>query len=77
MTKVKFYKEGKSVLAVFPEEIADGQYNMLCYAHLGQHSACSKEYIRNKKLAIKEEYKELLSELINQGYDDLTILNKK
>lgn len=76
-TKVKFYKEKEDILAVFPEEIADGQFNLLCYAHIGQHSAASKEYLKGKKLATKEEYTPLLQELQSQGYDDLRVMNKK
>lgn len=77
MTKVKFYIIDGEVLAVFPEEIADGQFNMLCYAHIGQHSACSKEYLRGKKLASPEQYNDLHAELIGQGYDDLQIIDAR
>lgn len=77
MTKVKFYIIDGEILAVFPEEIADGQFNMLCYAHIGQHSSCSKEYLRGKKLASPEQYNDLHAELIRQGYDDLQIIDAR
>ncbi len=78
MTKVKFSKESKTeVLAYFPEEVYDQySHNKVCYSHVGQHSSCSPLYIRGKKQAKYEEYKDLLNELIGQGYDDLIVLNK-
>lgn len=87
MTKIKFYRETKkdiskyytnnfNCFAVFPE-IEGSHGNMLCYAHIGQHSSCSREYIRGKRLATKEEYQRLLNELVSLGYDDLQVLNKK
>lgn len=75
MTKVKFYIIDGEILAVFPEEIADGQFNMLCYAHIGQHSACCKAYLKGRKLAVYSEYYDLFCELVEQGYDDLHVIN--
>lgn len=78
MTKVKFYKQKDGdILAVFPEEIFDNKGNITCYAHIGQHSACSKEYLKGLKLATPSEYNDLLDELIGQGYDDLRIIDAR
>ncbi len=69
MTTVKFYKEKDGqILAYFPE--------MACgYAHIGQHCAVDKPYLKGLKLATYDEYKDLLDELIGQGYDDLIVSN--
>ncbi len=81
MTKVKFYKELGGVLAVFPNDKATfngyRNDNIVCYSHVGQHSECHKDYLKGKKLATYEEYKDLLSELISIGYDDLAVMNKE
>ena len=61
-------KEGE-VMAVLPYEIADLSNNMTCYVHIGQHSAMSPVYYRETKPATPEEYRDLLEELINIGYE--------
>lgn len=79
-TKVKFYMEGKEVLAVFPDIKEKDRYRddlMLCYAHNGQHSSCPPEYLKNLRLADPEQYKDLLKELKGQGYDNLEVKNFK
>lgn len=77
-TKVKFLIEGGAkhgnVLAVFPDEIADGQYNKLCYAHIGQHSAVAPRYYAGLKKATPEEYAPLKTELEGIGYN-LEVIN--
>lgn len=77
MTKVKFYKDKDGdIFAYFPELPFNNQPGMFtCYAHIGQHSACHRDYLRGKRLATKEQYQPLLNELIGQGYDDLIVLN--
>lgn len=77
MTKVKFYKDKTGdVFAYFPELPGTNEPGVFtCYSHVGQHSACHRDYLRGKRLATKEEYQPLLSELIGQGYDDLIVLN--
>jgi len=79
MTKVKFYLEGKNneVFAVFPEIIADNKGNLQGYAHLGQHTAICKEYLKGKKLANEFQYNDLLSELMMIGYDDLQVIDSR
>ena len=78
-TKVFFVKcvdefEGV-IVAVMPEDIADMQGNPTCYAHIGQHSACSKEWYLEQKMAKPKEYADLLRELEDRGYN-FTILTK-
>ena len=76
MTNVVFRKEKDGqILAVFGE-IADNFYNLVCYAHLGQHSACSLEYYRSTKPASAGEYQPLLNELQSIGYNDLRICKR-
>lgn len=75
---VSFYIESngeyENVLAVFPEEIANSCGNVMSYSTVGQHSACSKEYVRELKKATAEQYAPLLQELKGEGYNDLTVL---
>ena len=74
----------KEVLAVFVDEnyfiSDDNNYNRFskqepkkmfkCYANLGKHSTCSKSFLAQKtKKATKTQYKELLNELIQIGYN--------
>ena len=79
-TKVIFYKEPfRDVMAYFPEiNEGNGQRNdlKLCYSHIGQHSACAPEYIKECKEAKYNEYADLLKELIGQGYK-LEVFNKQ
>ena len=79
MTKVKFYLDKpansfKTVLAYFPEMPYNDKF-MTCYEHIGQHSGCSLQYVKGKKLAKYNEYFDLLRELIGQGYKDLQVVN--
>ncbi len=77
--KVSFYIDSdKDVLAVFPEEYYNWELynvNMLtCYEHIGQHSACHVDCLKDLRKATKEEYTKLLNELIFIGYEDLEIV---
>jgi hypothetical protein len=42
--------------------------NILCYAHMGQHSEASYDYYREGRPAKPEEYRDLKSELERIGY---------
>ena len=84
MTKVTFKIEkperrGERVpFAYFPDLLWAPHYNneCVCYAHVGQHSACSVEYARGCRLAKYAEYKPLYDELVTLvGYDDLVVTN--
>lgn len=77
MTKVKFYKDKDGdIFAYFPEIPGTNEPGVFtCYSHIGQHSACHRDYLRGKRLATPEQYTPLLNELKGQGYDDLIVLN--
>ena len=65
-----------NVFAYFPEIRSTKEPGMFTsYAHLGQHSACHENYAKGCKQAEYVEYRELLRELIGQGYKDLRIMN--
>ena len=66
------------VFAYFPEIRSTKEGGMFtCYSHIGQHSACHENYAKGCKRAEYREYRELLRELIGQGYKDLRIMNKQ
>ena len=61
---VKFYIEDQTVLAAFPTEKATHYDDSItCYAHIGQHSSCSPDYLKGLKRAKPEQYYPLLKEL--------------
>ncbi len=84
MTQVKFLiekPEGNltcSVFAYFPKEKYSNLFSDMftSYAHVGQHSACHKDYAKKCKAATYDQYKDLLKELESIGYNDLKVLNK-
>lgn len=68
-TQVIFRLWRKSVVALFPYEIADMKGNCLSYQHIGQHSAADYEaIISHSRPAIPAEYISLNIELENLGY---------
>ena len=75
-TKVIFKKEkgATGVYALFPES-SEGNYCITSYTHIDQHSPASKTLMKARNAA-KEEYQDLLAELVNVGYDDLIVLNE-
>lgn len=82
-TRMFFVKDPTDgeITAVMPDDFArnsniDGTSCVTCYAHIGQHGSCCKEWVREQKLATPEEYASLLKELKSRGYN-ITILNKK
>lgn len=60
------------ITAVFLDKAMRGEY-MACYAHTGQHSECSVDWVRNTKVA--RSYAELRAEMESIGYD--LIVSKK
>ena len=69
-----FIEDDDQVLAFFPESHKNSQLLPLghlctCYSHIGQHSACSINYVRGLKMATPKQYKDLASELESEGYD--------
>ena len=81
VTKVQFLiekQEGElpcNVFAFFPEVHYYSKLhpahndNFSCYAHMGQHSNCHKEYAATCKEASPEQYKDLKAELESIGYN--------
>lgn len=67
-TDVIFKLEGDNVVAVMPYEISDTHGNMTSYARIGQHSACSPDYVKKLKTATEAEYMELKKEMEAAGY---------
>jgi hypothetical protein len=62
----------KEVTAVFPTIPADVNGNhMTCYAHIGQHSGCSRGWYTGTRAATPTEWHDLFVELVSIGYDDM------
>lgn len=78
LTKVKFYYHlpSQEVYAVFPENRYPYDSNMFeGYAHIGQHTMIHKLYIKESRPARKDEYQNLLIELIDLVGYKLNVLN--
>jgi len=76
-TKITFRKfpDGE-IIALSPDTIADQNGNIDSYMHVGQHSAASPDLLTDLQKATKEEYTDLLEELINLvGYKNLIIIS--
>lgn len=59
------------VTAVFPCEPFTSEWDMTCYAHVGQHSACTMGwYYHTTRPATPEEYADLKAELESYGPPD-------
>lgn len=69
------YTNKYEIEAFFPELPAN-YGNILCYAHIGQHSEASYEYYKSTQTANPKEYAELLEELKNI-YNDVKIVVKQ
>lgn len=55
---------GTEIVAVFPTMLGGYKYmDMMCYAHIGQHSGCSLQWYWKTKPARYPEYSDLLAEL--------------
>ena len=67
--KVKFVytEEFKEVTAVFIDDKNTSFPD--CYAHIGGHSMCSIEWVKEQKKANKKQYLPLLKELNIIGYN--------
>lgn len=63
-------KSDGTIFALFPYEVADYNYNVLSYQHVGQHSAADYGHcISISKLAAPSEYAALKRELEGMGYN--------
>ena len=62
------------VTAVFSGVIDGPRGELMCYAHMGQHSYCHRDwYTQRTRPATPEEYRELLTELESVGYEVTTV----
>lgn len=76
-TKVVFLieptEDGKeAIFAFFPKMYYNKELyktTFTCYAHIGQHSACHIDYIKECKEATPEQYADLKAELQSIGYN--------
>ena len=77
-TKVIFRMwENGQVIAMFPEVAVDKiGYYCQSYMNVGQHSPASPSLVANTKPASKEDYAELMKELVKIGYDNLQVIKK-
>ncbi len=70
---VTFYLDADGsgdVFAYFPEMNYDRSGDLKsCYAHVGQHSSCSPNYVQDCELATPEQYSDLKHELESIGYN--------
>lgn len=78
MTKVKFVIFQNELVAMFPDDQFNHWNTKTCnsYQTIGQHGEASKSLMRCKS-ATKDQYNDLLKELVSIGYDDLKVMNKK
>ena len=80
MTKVVFRKwnKGGEIIALFPEERWNRHnYTINSYIHVGQHGAADyDQVVAISRPAREDEYKPLLAELIDIGYDDLRVMKR-
>lgn len=58
---------GDNITAVFPT-LPGSPGLMSCYAHIGQHSSCSRDWLRTTRPAKPEEYASLKRELESAPY---------
>lgn len=85
MNRVIFYKEpiepdylqGGDVLAVFIDKPYKEGFDatVCCYTSMGQYSGMAPQYLNYCKLATKDEYRDLATELFCLGYV-LEIINE-
>lgn len=77
-TKVIFRKfPDGDVIAIFPDEVADPDGNLLSYMHVGQHGAASDDLIDELQPASRTEYYPLLDELMGRGYKNLKVIKPR
>jgi len=77
-TLVRFVKDSTGeITAVFPQlnynKRLYGTNKKTCYAHIGQHSVCSKDWLKETVRATIVEYADLFHELVSIGYEPLKI----
>lgn len=76
MTPVIFREDKVGVTAIFPTIPGTNEYDMMCYAHVGQHSSCSIDWYYSTKPAKAKNIPALFEELKRVGYNDLKIVKE-
>lgn len=67
---VYFIADDVEVTAIFADTIGEeGAGKFTAYAHTGQHTTASPEWVQERRPATVSEYSALLGELNCQGYD--------
>jgi len=66
-TVFREYQDGE-IIALFPYEIADHNYNCLIYAHIGQHGVANYTHVIDTTKPAKDAQK-LKKELESIGYE--------
>lgn len=69
-TPVIYRKSEGETVAIFPREPYDNHSGLItCYAHVGQHSACSWDWVlEDTTEPTEEDIAKLHSELTDRGY---------
>ncbi len=70
---VHFKKHEGDVIAFF----TDVEHGLMSYQHIGQHAEASHQFYRECEECDFDEYKPLLEELYQIGYDDITAVMSK
>lgn len=68
------YKNG-DVIALFPT-MHEGNYMINSYMHVGQHGCADYNLVYSTKPATEGEYRELLEELKQIGYENLKVYKR-
>lgn len=79
-TPVIFRKDKTGELTAFLPALPASPGMVVCYAHVGQHSEASEEYMRECKGVGEDEYSELLAELrsiYETGKDGLKLVVRR
>lgn len=74
--KVIYRKGAGGEVVAFLPELPANRGNIVCYAHIGQHSEASIEYYHGTKTALPSEYEPLHDEL-KRIYSDVELSIKR
>lgn len=72
LVKFRVHPANGDLIAFFPQLVFSFngyRKNHTCYAHIGQHSACNVEYVKECRPAKESEYSALKTELESIGYN--------
>lgn len=75
ITPVLFRELRGEILAILPS-LPASNCRYMCYAHIGQHGEIDRNYTQFTRPASKEQYADLLQELISIGYDNLKVYKR-